>query len=385
MSKTVYYLAYFNDPAITREERYVSRAATTKVEYIASCLNSIDFKVDIVSPAEASGKSGFPVRFVELSQGVSLQLFGSLGRASVLGKVFNKLYIGKQLKKFLKSIGKNDVLVCYHMVDYIDMLVKQKKEKQFRLILEVEEVYSDVNNSAALREREQQIFDVADAFIFSAELLSHRIDMRGRPYCVCSGIYSANPKLADKRKDGRIHVVYAGTLDSRKGGAMAAIAAGTLLDKNYAMHILGNGNGQQVADIKNAVTEANKISAGCTISYDGFKSGQEFNEFIQSCHIGLSPQDPDAAFNQTSFPSKVFMYLSNGLQVVSVDLPVFTDEMRKQLTLCSSNAESELANAIRQIDTDMSESQSAIGFLERENGTFCSEVSKLIKSVATSE
>ena len=42
------------------------------------------------------------------------------------------------------------------------------------------------------------------------------------------------------------------------------------------------------------------------------------------------------------------MYLSNGLRVVSVDLPVFTEEMRRELTLCANNKPETLAKGIEQ-------------------------------------
>ena len=57
------------------------------------------------------------------------------------------------------------------------------------------------------------------------------------------------------------------------------------------------------------------------ITYDGLLSGDEFTSFIQSCDIGFSTQNPDAAFNSTSFPSKILTYMVNGLRVVSVRIP----------------------------------------------------------------
>jgi hypothetical protein len=43
---------------------------------------------------------------------------------------------------------------------------------------------------------------------------------------------------------------------------------------------------------------------------------------LQKCHIGLSTQNLNATFNDTSFPSKVLTYLSNRLNVVSAKIPV---------------------------------------------------------------
>lgn len=57
------------------------------------------------------------------------------------------------------------------------------------------------------------------------------------------------------------------------------------------------------------------------MSYDGLLSGEEYIRFIQSCDIVLSTQNPDAAFNATSFPSKILSYMANGLRVVSIRIP----------------------------------------------------------------
>lgn len=381
MTNRIYYLAYFNDPEITKEERYVSRAATTKVEYIASCLNAVGFGVEIVSLAEGSSNRCYPARVVNLRQGLSLKLFRSFGHNSIIGKILNRFIVRNQLSAFLKGLGSDDVVICYHSVDYIETLIEFKNKRQFKLILEVEEVYSDVSHSVELKKREHRIFNAADAFLFPTELLAKSIGLRSRPFCVCSGIYSVNRQVSDKRNDGRTHVVYAGTLDPRKGGAAAAAAAGFFLDSRYAMHILGSGTERQILDIESAVDKANKAGHGCAISYDGFLSGREFDEFIQSCHIGLSPQNPNEPFNQTSFPSKVFMYLSNGLQVVSVDLPVFTGDLRQQLFLCHSNDGIDLAKQICAAGDKLSAAQPAVDFLKKENDIFCNELLKLVETI----
>lgn len=112
------------------------------------------------------------------------------------------------------------------------------------------------------------------------------------------------------------------------------------------MHILGGGSEADVKHIEKAVGKANAQSNGCQVTYEGAKWGREFEEYIQSCHIGLSSQNVDASFNVSSFPSKVFMYLSNGLDVVSVDLPVFENSLRDALTLCVDNRPESLADAI---------------------------------------
>ena len=70
--------------------------------------------------------------------------------------------------------------------------------------------------------------------------------------------------------------------------------------------------------------------------------------FIQKCDIGLSSQNPDGQYNTTSFPSKVLMYLSNGLSVVSIDIPVLRDsKVTKCIFYAKSKEGKDIAEALK--------------------------------------
>ena len=86
------------------------------------------------------------------------------------------------------------------------------------------------------------------------------------------------------------------------------------------------------------------------MTYDGLKSGEDYIRFLQSCDIGLSTQNPDAAFNATSFPSKVLSYLSNGLHVVSIRIPaIVTSAVGDLLSYYDEQTPEKIAAAIRSI------------------------------------
>jgi hypothetical protein len=61
--------------------------------------------------------------------------------------------------------------------------------------------------------------------------------------------------------------------------------------------------------------------------------GKEYNNFLHSCTYGLILQDPYLEYNYSSFPSKMLSYLSNGLTVISPDLPSFKELKSKNLYL----------------------------------------------------
>lgn len=187
------------------------------------------------------------------------------------------------------------------------------------MILEVEEIYSDVTGNEKTKAKELAFFKLADAYIFPTELLDLSINTEHKPSAIVYGTYRVEKDQEHKfhEEDGKIHLVYAGTFDPRKGGVSAAVAAGEYLDKNFHIHILGFGNEEEKEMLINQIKEVNSKN-GAVITMDGLLSGEEYIKFLQSCDAGFSTQNPDADFNDTSFPSKVLSYLSNGLRVVSV-------------------------------------------------------------------
>lgn len=77
-------------------------------------------------------------------------------------------------------------------------------------------------------------------------------------------------------------------------------------------------------------------------------------DFLQTCQIGLSTQNPDAAFNNTSFPSKILSYMSNGLQVVSADIEAVRRAygISGYIYYYQKQEPSDIANAILNVDLD---------------------------------
>ena len=96
-----------------------------------------------------------------------------------------------------------------------------------------------------------------------------------------------------------------------------------------------------------------KISSNdrAKITYDGVLSGKDYIRFLQSCDIGLSTQDPNAAFNGTSFPSKILSYMANGLRVVSIRIPAIeTSAVGDMVFYYDEQTPEEIAKAIMNID-----------------------------------
>lgn len=316
------YIGFYNVNEI-KPNRSISLAGRNKMDYTISVLKDIFQSVEILSPAcvvNNSAKGGN----IKLQEGVSLRLFRNISPYNRFCKFFNYYYSQLQLFVYLlKNVRQNDRVLVYHSLTYKKFIIWAKKIKHFKLILELNEIYSDVSQEfEKYRNLEKYVIKYADGFLFSNDLMNDMFNLACKPYALEYGVYKCSKSLSERFDDGKIHIVYAGTFDPSKGGK-AAVEAAAYLTKNYHVHILGFGTEKQKSNIKRSIDEVNRKCVA-TVTYDGLLDGDEFLAFLQQCHIGLSTQNPDAAYNDTSFPSKILTYLANGLQIVSVDIPAIS-------------------------------------------------------------
>lgn len=317
--KRIKYVGYFDFQDSDVPRNYVV-SATNKMEYIVSALNEIGYDVELIS---ASGSVEPEFRFHSAETKIrnprfKVHFFASFGSRNKLLRIVRNLWHSLALLCYLLfRTRRNEPVIVYHSLGYYNIILLAKRIRKFRLLLEVEEIYQDVSPvPLMLRRWEYRTFRVADGYIFSTELLNEKINVAHKPYVVIYGTYRVEPQIAVRSDDGKVHVVYAGTFDIRKGGAAAAAAA-EFLPENYHVHILGFGNEKDTAQIRRIIEQTADRSTA-KVTFDGLLKGNDYIRFLQKCHIGLSPQDPSAAFNTTSFPSKILSYMSNGLQVVSI-------------------------------------------------------------------
>lgn len=346
MADKIYYLIHFDN----KTNRNVTPSAITKGKYVASALASCSSEVEIVSLAYPTKDSQDEV-YYQVSENVICHLFkGKYSNNRIIRYLNHKLY-DKKIRKYLKqNVKKDDIVVVYHSLANMKLVKYIKKNITDKIVYEVEEIYGDVINDEKAKTKELKTFKNASSYIFSNDYLNSIINTKQLPYVTCYGTYEIPTLYKEAFNDNLIHCLYAGTLAQNKG-ALNAINVAKYLPNNYLIHILGFGSEKDIADIKNAVNEVNNSYGTTKVIYEGLKLNEEYLKFIQKCQIGLCTQNIDAAFNTTSFSSKILSYMSNGLEVVGVNIAAIKNsKVGQYIQFYNVPDEKEIANAILNIN-----------------------------------
>ena len=348
--KRIKYICYFGSPNLHLNKDYII-ASSPKIEYIIDALNRNGFGVDIVSLAD-SNKKGPSIdlfhRYLYKENNTLLYFFSFGWHEYKLWRFINRTIVRFQFYIWLLfNTKRNEQILVYHSLIYMQFLKFLGKIKKISIIGEIEEIYTDVQkNSEKMRASELNFVHSCDRYLFPTHLLDEKYNKEGKQSVIIHGLYAPERDRNVAFDDGKIHVVYAGTFDVRKGGAAAAAAAAAHLPRNFHIHILGFGKKPDEEYLRKVINETAQ-RAEATVTFDGLLKGEDFIQFLQKCSIGLSTQDPTAAFNSTSFPSKVLTYLANGLKVVTIDIPAIRQsDVGGHLFYYSQQTPEEIAKAI---------------------------------------
>lgn len=350
-------------------------SAVNKMDYIADCIIENGVNVEFISFANSCNDKDESNK--TLGENRNIFYFKSLfPNSNILYRFVNRnIVLIKAFFWLLFNIRVNETIIVYHSINYWFLFLLLRKIKSFRIILEVEEIYTDVSKNNFMRRWiEKSMFELADAFIFSTEGLNNIVNKFNKPYLIINGRYKFEDSNNIYFEDNVIHAVYAGILDIRKG-CIEAINSSQYLDSKYHIHILGFGKEEEVDSVKRAIEDVRKKTE-CKVTYDGILTGENFTRFMQSCHIGLCTQDPDSKFNATSFPSKVLTYLCCGLGVVAINIPAIKESQVSSLVTFYDHQDSlSIARAIKAAKISKEHIKIKIDYLHKK---FVSDLKELL-------
>lgn len=355
MQKEIKYIGFYQNP-LGKSKRNHALPATNKMDYIAYALYEAGYNVHMVTPS--SMVDGKEQPFFERTQTHNIfswkkvTAVSSWRTSTKWGGYFKIIWSLFWLFSFLViKVKRNEKILVYHSPWLALPIILAKRIRRFHLILEVEEIYSDISSLHPYFDKlELKLIDVADSFLLSTDLLVNKFG-HNRKSLIIYGDYSAIDLIEKPINDGKIHLIYAGIIDSIKAGAFNALESSLYLDDKYILHIIGFGETEL---LEKRIKDMNK-TAKCKIIFDGLLSGEEYIKYCQKCHIGLSTQKMDGAYLESSFPSKILSYLGMGLKVVSCKIEcVEKSKIGDQVVFYDNDSPISIAEAIRKVDLNAS-------------------------------
>lgn len=322
MRNKIYYSGFYD---IEGSNRMYATPAVVKMNYIIDALNQAGYDVCILSPSFILKNNGYISEkggYKNINEYTRLWLPPSIGLKTKIGKYLSAIIAFVFWFNKIIKLNRNDTLIVYHTPAFSIPIRIAKRLKKFKLILEVEEIYTYAfSRNVSRLKNELNLIHAADRYILVNDLLCDLLKIDSKKAIVCYGPYNMNVNAdALYFKDNKIHIVYAGSFSKIKGGAYIAIEAAQFLSNKYVIHILGFGTNNEIEDVKHIISKINNISK-CKVIYEGKKPEDDYHSFMKGCEIGLNPQRW-GDYMLYAFPSKVLAYLNLGLNVITSPLEI---------------------------------------------------------------
>lgn len=346
--KKVYYIGWYI--AENDNDKYTGNVpGNLKMHYVANKIIEAGHSLRVLSLAHKKNCTFYGNKRV-VANNVDLTYIAGCSKNFFKGHLINNLI--KQIILFfyiLFVVKPQDTIVVYHselitrLVAFVSMFVKR------RIICEVEEVYgfSASGDDWETVKKEFSSIKKYDSFILINDYLHEELEIPSNNYIPCYGVVNIPERRVERINDGYIHIVYAGTIEGKKKGAYQAVEAAEYLPKDYKLHVIGFGKQENINALKEKIEDVNRKQGYEMVIYDGFKSGDELDQYLYSCHIGISTYVLREAFANNSLPSKIFTYMCHDLAVVRGFAPAYEGtEIAQNWTFYYEDTAQDIAKAI---------------------------------------
>lgn len=289
-----------------------------KMRYVARKILEAGKALKILSLAERKKKGFYGKKEYKTKEGVDVLYTGGYAGGNKIGRYLNDLLKKLQFVLYvIFNVKKNDTIILYHSVAYTKLLANLKRIFKRSVVIEVEEIYGySATVDRPWVNKEIETIKAMENFIVVNAGIPVELGIAKEHYVVSYGVCDIPKCHVDRFKDGKIHVVYAGTIERRKLGALTAAEAARYLPENYIMHIIGFGAEENIQYLQEKIHEVNEACGDTKVRYEGYYTGSVLDDFLFQCHIGLSSNVMRPNFANHSFPSKVITYMCHDLSVV---------------------------------------------------------------------
>lgn len=310
MKKHIFFAGYY-DVVGSPTKRKVSLASKQKTDYLILLLKKMGYSITVFSCAEVK-----EVRFREEHLVVDNNLEYYFAPSFYKNKLFRKMsyFLSMRwLKKKIINNCLNSIVVSYHSINLIKALQTAKRKINFKLVSEVEEIYSDTEHFLKNKKMEMSFFEICDAFVTITDKLNQIVNPRNKPHVTFYGPYDYFSACEKEKFGNEINMVYAGTSSKEKGGLKNSLILMKNLSEKFKLHLLISDN------ISSAFQQVEEVLGKNSkkIAFIGQKQGDDLKLYLSKCDIGLALQNIDLGFNESSFPSKTLLYYCCGLSVLS--------------------------------------------------------------------
>lgn len=362
----------FYDISNRGAERACALSACKKMDYIISVIERTGHHVKIISPAWKVSKKRECNDVKNWRKKQNLYIPPSL---PVYNKFISYINILTSLSwlfwELIIHTHKNEKILVYHNEWLSIPLRYAKKIKKFKIVLQIEEIYTEVWEKKIFFNRwEKALIKDADEYILVSDLLAKRFS--NKP--VSAILYGSYLPVLGKnaRETNEINIVYAGGIEHTRGGAWGAIGCMHFLPSNYKMHICGYGSLAVVERLKKEIAEVNDKLKREACIFHGVLHESDLSNLLFSCQIAINPQII-GNYMSSAFPSKIITYLSHNLRVVTTKIESITcSPFADIIYFSSSDRDKDIADAILSVDVFKSYNSRAL--ILQKDQEFCKRV-----------
>ena len=309
----------------TRLERGIvtdSPAASRKIFLLSQTLQNVGIKVHVLSLGR--GRQNGSCRYFH-AKVVPVQkipvIYLPFIHTPVISELFSMFSLIPVIWRMRKRNGKGTVIFYNRMPAYLLGLILARV-LGFKTVLDLEDGETQQNKWSPSNIRSRIWRGVFDAFCSGGALIACSALGKMtilRPAQCCYGVVQPLPALANWDAL-EIHVLLGGTV-SRDTGAQLLMEVVRLLREEKpawaeALRFNVTGKGDCIEELRQIAS--NEESPALVVH--GRMIDEEYQSFLSQIHVGLALKPTMGDLAQTTFPSKVIEFASQGILVVTTDI-----------------------------------------------------------------
>ena len=375
----IHYIGYYSLLRVEDKHLNIAPSAKTKMDYIISSIKKNNHDIIIYSPASSNARSYtyFPQKHHNIEKGIDLVSAPTIGTPCLLMKIIARILVQINVFIYLIKRSSNDVVIIYHSNAYKHAVFLSRCFIKCKIIYEVEEIYAAAwRKSTKSVEKEINYLSKADAYIYVNDLMKTKFSFK-KPSAVCYGTYRVNSSKKSNNNNDNIRILYAGVIGEDSSLAVEIIKQ---LPSNYELVIAGYGVSLSILQLENEIVAAKSNNKNLRLSFVGCLHGKQYDDLLSSCQIGLCTRVLENEYSDYTFPSKILVYLSNGLLPISSPLSCINESSLKEYVVFTKDLTPQsIANSI--LKTDLKNTnyiQKQREKIQELDQAFCAQINNLI-------